>query len=260
MTPSSWDTWANRYRALGHDVIVPGWPGIDNRTPQEVRADPTPLEGLGIKKIVDHYDTIIRRLTAEPIIMGHSFGGIFMQMLLDRGLGIAGVGVEPGQPAGVMTLPFSTLRTGFPILSNPFGINKTRPISKGHFHYTFGNDLDRAESDLEWETSAVHSPNRVFFEGVLSLPKRKTGITRVDFTKKDRAPLLLISGGIDHVAPPAIQKAMLKKYSAGPSLVERVEFPKRSHRIVSQKGWEKVADYALGWALQHASTRNAPSR
>lgn len=259
MTPSSWDTWANRYRALGHDVIVPGWPGIDNRTPQEVRADPTPLEGLSITTIVDHYDSIIRRLTEEPILMGHSFGGIFLQMLLDRGLGIAGVGVEPGQPAGVLRLPLSTLRTGFPILSNPFRINKTKPISKSHFHYTFGNDLSRAESDREWEASAVDSPNRVFFEGVLSLPRKRSGITRVDFAKKDRAPLLLISGGIDHVAPPAIQKAMLKKYSAGPSLVERVEFPGRSHRIVSQKGWEKVADYALGWALRHAGAPDPQS-
>ena len=257
MTPSSWDTWAQRYQDLGHDVIVPGWPGIGDRTPAEVRRNPKPLEGLGITKAVDHYDRIIRDLPAKPIIMGHSFGGIFTQMLLDRGLGIAGVGVEPGQPAGVLTLPWSTLRTGLPILSNPFRINKANRLSTGHFHYTFGNDLGRAESDREWEASAVNSANRIFFEGVLSLPKKKTGITRVDFLKKDRAPLLLISGGIDHVAPPAIQKAMLKKYSAGPSLVERVEFPGRSHRIVSQKGWEEVADYALSWALTHATTNRS---
>ncbi|MEV0247329.1 alpha/beta fold hydrolase [Nocardia sp. NPDC050712] len=256
MTPSSWDTWAGRFRALGHEVIAPGWPGIDNRTPAEVRADPSGLEGVGIVQIVDHYDAIIRALPEPPIIMGHSFGGIFTQMLLDRGLGIAGVGVAPGQPAGILTLPFSTLRTGLPILSNPFRRGKANPISKGHFHYTFGNDLSRAESDREWEASAVNSANRVFFEGVLSLPKGKSGITAVDFRKPDRAPLLLISGEIDHVAPPAIQKAALRKYAAGTALVERVEFPGRSHRLVSQNGWEEIADYALTWALDHATTRN----
>ncbi|WP_345750809.1 alpha/beta hydrolase [Microbacterium rhizophilus] len=257
MTPSSWDTWANRYRAQGHEVIVPGWPGIDDRTPQQVRRDPKPLENRGIVEIVDAYDRIIRALPQQPILMGHSFGGIFIQMLLDRGLAIAGVGVEPGQPAGVLALPFSTLRTGLPILSNPFRMRKANPFSKAHFHYTFGNDLTRAESDREWEKSAVHSVNRVFFEGVLSLPKERTGITRVDFAKPDRAPLLLISGGIDHVAPPAIQKATLKKYAKGPALVERVEFPGRTHRIVSQDGWEEVADYALGWALEHAQLPRA---
>ncbi|MFB7719770.1 alpha/beta hydrolase [Nocardia sp. NPDC056100] len=252
MTPSSWDTWAGRYRERGHQVIVPGWPGIDDRSPAEVRADPSPLKGVGINQIVDHYTDLIEALPEQPIIMGHSFGGIFAQMLLDRGLGIAGVGVAPGQPAGVLALPFSTLRTGLPVLSNPFGRNGASPISKGHFHYTFGNDLSRADSDREWEASAVNSSNRVFFEGVLSLPKQKSGITAVDFTKPDRAPLLLISGEIDHVAPPAIQRATLGKYARGTALVEQIEFPGRTHRLVSQNGWEEIADYALDWALKHA--------
>ena len=252
MTPSSWDTWAERFRARGHEVLAPGWPGIDDRSPADVRRDPSALENVSITEIVDSYDRIIRALPEAPIIMGHSFGGIFTQMLLDRGLGVAGVGVEPGQPAGVLTLPFSTLRTGLPILSNPFRKGKANAFSKSHFHYTFGNDLTRAASDIEWDKSAVNSVNRVFFEGVLSLPRRKSGITRVDFRKPDRAPLLLISGGIDHVAPPAIQRALLQRYAAGPSLVERIEFPGRSHRIVSQDGWEEVADYALDWAVSHA--------
>jgi non-heme chloroperoxidase len=114
-------------------------------------------------------------------------------------------------------------------------------------------------SDREWEASAVDSPNRIFFEGVLSLPRPKSGITRVDFTKKNRAPLLLISGAIDHVAPPAIQKATLRKYAAGPSLVERIEYPGRTHRIVSQEGWEEVADHALEWSMRHALTRQTQS-
>ena len=258
MTPSSWDTWAERFRTRGHEVLAPGWPGIDDRSPADVRRDPSALENVSITEIVDSYDRIIRALPEAPIIMGHSFGGIFTQMLLDRGLGVAGVGVEPGQPAGVLTLPFSTLRTGLPILSNPFRKGKANAFSKSHFHYTFGNDLTRAASDIEWDKSAVNSVNRVFFEGVLSLPRRKSGITRVDFRKPDRAPLLLISGGIDHVAPPAIQRALLQRYAAGPSLVERIEFPGRSHRIVSQDGWEEVADYALDWAVSHARhTRSA---
>jgi pimeloyl-ACP methyl ester carboxylesterase len=253
MTPSSWQGWADRFRAEGHRVLAPGWPGIDDREPADIRSDPSALEGRRIVEIVNHYHGIIRALPQPPIIMGHSFGGIFTQMLLDRGLGVAGVGVAAGQPAGVLALPFSTLRTGLPILARPWRIGKASPLSPGHFHYTFGNDLSRADSDREWEASAVNSVNRVFFEGVLSLPRRRSGITRVDFGKANRAPLLLISGEIDHVAPPAIQKATLKKYRRGAGLVQRVEFPGRSHRLVSQDGWEQIADYALNWALRHSA-------
>ena len=257
MTPSSWNTWAERFRAAGHDVVVPGWPGIDDREVADIRRDPGALKGIGIKQIVDNYERIIRALPGfaegnKPIIMGHSFGGLMTQMLADRGLGSAYVGVAPGQPAGITTLPFSTLRTGFPILSNPFRKNDASPISKGHFQFTFGNDLTRAESDKNWETYAVPSYNRVFFEGVAGAFNEKGGVSHVDYDRADRAPLLLIAGSIDNVVPPAIVNAIFAKYT-GPAIVEKKQYAGRTHRLVSQDGWEEIADYALSWALTHAA-------
>lgn len=261
MTPTSWDTWAERYRALGHEVVVPGWPGIDDRTVEDVRSNPAALKGVGLTQIADHLEAVIRALPSfqagrKPIIMGHSFGGLLTQMLADRGLGSAYVGVEPGQPAGITTLPASTVRTAFPILSNPFDRNGAKPISKAHFHFTFGNDLSRAESDELWEKYAVNSYNRVFFEGVAGAFNEKGGVSHVDFGRADRAPLLILTGEIDHVVPPAIGKAIVKKYTAtgSPAVVDYKEFPGRTHRIVSQDGWEEVADYALTWALSHANS------
>jgi non-heme chloroperoxidase len=261
MTPTSWDTWAERYRALGHEVVVPGWPGIDDRSVADIRSNPAALKGVGLTQIADHLEAVIRALPSfragrKPIIMGHSFGGLLTQMLADRGLGSAYVGVEPGQPAGITTLPASTVRTAFPILSNPFERNGAKPISKAHFHFTFGNDLSRAESDELWEKYAINSYNRVFFEGVAGAFNEKGGVSHVDFGRADRAPLLILTGEIDHVVPPAIGKAIVKKYTAtgSPAVVDYKEFPGRTHRIVSQDGWEEVADYALTWALSHAAS------
>ena len=255
MTPKSWDTWAERFRAAGHEVIVPGWPGIDDRAVADIRRDPEALKGIGIRQIVDHYERIIRALPEKPIIMGHSFGGLFTQMLADRGLGIAYVGVTPGQPAGISTLPLATLWTGTPILSNPFGRNGAKPLTKSHFHFTFGNDLTRAESDRIWEQQAVPSYNRVFFEGVGAAFNEKGGASHVDYGRTDRAPLLIITGERDHVVPPAIGEAIVEKYraSGSPAVVDYREFPGRTHRIVSQDGWEEVADYALEWATSHVT-------
>ncbi|WP_312172200.1 alpha/beta fold hydrolase [Microbacterium sp.] len=255
MTPKSWNTWAEHFRAQGHEVIVPGWPGIDDRSVEDIRRDPSALEGIGLKQIADNYERIIRALPVKPIIMGHSFGGVLTQMLADRGLGSAYVGVAPGQTAGVTALPLSTLWTGTPILSNPFGRNGAKPLSKRHFHFTFGNDLSRAASDALWEEYAVNSYNRVFFEGVTSVLNEKNGVTHVDYARTDRAPLLLIAGEIDHVVPPTIVRAIEKKYrsTGSPAIVERKEYAGRTHRLVSQDGWEEIADYALTWAVAHAS-------
>lgn len=254
MTPRSWDTWAARYRELGHEVLAPGWPGVDDCSPASLRRDASTLKGVGLKEIVDHYETIIRALPRKPIIMGHSFGGLIAQMLADRGLGAAIVGVTPGQPAGITTLPWSTLRSGLPVLWNPFAKRGANPISRAHFRYTFGNDLGRAASDEIYEAQAIPAVNRVFFEGVAGAFNERGGVSHVDYAKPDRAPLLVIAGELDHVVPPAIAKAIIAKYrkAGGPATVEYLEYAGRTHRIVSQTGWEEVADAALDWAVAHA--------
>ena len=255
MTPHSWTPWIDRFRARGHEVLAPGWPGVDDRSVAEVRRDPSALRGVGLAQITDHFDSIIRALPQRPVIMGHSFGGVITQMLADRGLGAACVGVETGQTAGVRRVPLSTARTGLPVLWNPFGRNGASPISKRHFHYTFGNDLPRAESDRRWEELAINSYNRVLFEGVTSVFNGRSGVTRVDYGREQRAPLLVIMGGADHVVPPVIGRDLVERYrsTGSPAVVELKEFPGRTHRIVSQDGWEEVADFALEWAVTHAA-------
>jgi alpha-beta hydrolase superfamily lysophospholipase len=75
----------------------------------------------------------------------------------------------------------------------------------------------------------------------------------VDFDNDDRAPLLLIAGGVDHVVPAAVDRQMAKKQSKSAAVTEYKEFPGRSHFTIGQEGWEEVADYALAWATEHAA-------
>jgi alpha-beta hydrolase superfamily lysophospholipase len=97
MTPLSWERWASHYSDRGHHVLAPAWPGLEVE-PEELRRDPSPLRGLGITDVVDHYNRIIRGLDRPPIIIGHSFGGLYAQLLLDRDLGAAGVAMDTGAP------------------------------------------------------------------------------------------------------------------------------------------------------------------
>ena len=113
----SWEHWVERYTARGHEVIARGWPGMEGDL-DELRSDPSGLDDVGIADVVDHYEAIIGELDQPPIIMGHSFGGAFVQVLLDRGLGAAGVAIDASAVKGITKLPLSTLRAASSGLRN----------------------------------------------------------------------------------------------------------------------------------------------
>ena len=95
-------------------------------------------------------------------------------------------------------------------------------------------------------------PGRVLWQGALANFNPHTP-DRVDFHNDDRAPLLLIAGGVDHVVPAAVDRQMAHKQSKSAAVTEYKEFPGRSHFTIGQEGWEEVADYALDWATAHAA-------
>jgi pimeloyl-ACP methyl ester carboxylesterase len=249
MTPRSWDNWVDHYADRGYRAIAPGWPGV--KDPAETRRDPSALKGLGIKKIVDHYDAIIRELDRPPIIIGHSFGGLTTQLLLDRGLGAAGVAIGTAPPKGVIFLPWSTLRSALPGLKNPFNRDGVDPLTTDQFRYRFTNTESQVDSDRIYEEQYIPGTNRAFFEAAFSnlFPNSPA---KVDFTNSSRAPLLLIAGGADHISPLAVNRTLVKLQRRAPSATELKEYPGRPHYMAGLDGWEEIADYALNWALEHA--------
>jgi pimeloyl-ACP methyl ester carboxylesterase len=133
MTPLSWEHWIDRYERAGYNVLAPAWPGMEG-TVAELRANTAPYARLEIPAILDHYTKIIEGLDSQPIIMGHSFGGAFTEILVDRGLGAAGVGIDPAAVKGVLSVPFSTIRSTFPVLGNPANAHKAVMLSPDQFH------------------------------------------------------------------------------------------------------------------------------
>ena len=249
MTPLSWEHWASHYRERGHNVLAPAWPGLD-KEPEELRRDPSPLRGLSITDVVDHYDRIIRELDSPPIIIGHSFGGIHTQLLADRGLGAAAVALGTGAPKGVLRLPYSTLRAASTALRNPFGKNNVAPLTKKQFYWCFTNSLSREDSDKVYERYYIPGSARPFFQaGYANFNPH--AVTKVDYRNPRRPPLLLVTGTEDRICPPAVLRANFKKQRQAPSATDSKEYPGRCH-FPGQDGWEEVADYILSWTTEHA--------
>src|SRR4051794_14179132 len=247
MTALSWERWVERYEARGLKVIAKSWPGMEGDV-AALREDPSAFDDLGIEEILDHYTNIIEGLDAPPIIMGHSFGAAFTQILVDRGLGAAGVAIDSAPVKGLLNLPPSTLKSSFPVLKNPANRHRAVPLTPEEFHYSFTNTVSEEESLAIYERYAVPGPGKVLFQGALA-NFNPHAATKVDFRNDDRAPLLLIAGGVDHVAPAKLTKANAEHYKHSTAPTVYKEFPGRSHYTLGQEGWEDVADFAIEWAL-----------
>jgi pimeloyl-ACP methyl ester carboxylesterase len=201
LTPRSWERWVDRYTSRGFRVLAPAWPGVEAEV-EALNADPSPIARLTVDRIVDHYEDIVLGLERPPIIMGHSFGGTFTQILLDRGLGAAGVGVASATVKGVRDLPLSTIKVAAPALS-PFKKDQAVPLTAKEFHYAFTNTLSQEESEAIYRRYHVPAAGTVLHEYAFANFHRDAPTT-VDFHREARAPLLFIGFGEDHVMPPKV--------------------------------------------------------
>ena len=255
MTARSWEQWEQRFTERGYKVINTNWPGLEGEV-EALRQDPSPIARLNVRMILDHYEGIITGLERPPIIMGHSFGGAFTQVLLSRGLGAAGVTVDSASVRGVLDLPLSTVRASWPLLRNPLFRHRAVNLTPKQFHYAFTNTLTEEESLKIYDRYNIPGSRNVLLEGANANLNPFTALG-VDFKKNDRAPLLFIAGGNDHIIPASVNRHNAGKYRKSSAITDFVEFPERSHFTVGQPGWEQVADLAQQWALNPATEVSA---
>jgi pimeloyl-ACP methyl ester carboxylesterase len=96
LSARSWDNYVDYFGKRGFVVSVPEWPRKHGDV-EEMRETAEESAGLGVQEIVDHYADLISALEQPPVLIGHSYGGLFVELLLDRGLGRGGVAMSPGR-------------------------------------------------------------------------------------------------------------------------------------------------------------------
>ena len=258
VTPRSWEHWIERYEGKGLRVIAPAYPGFEVEV-EALNADPTPIERVTVPAIIERLEAIVGELESPPIIVGHSAGGVFTQILLDHGFGAAGVTIDSAPTEGVKRIPLSQVRASFPVLKNPANRHKAVGLTFEQWHYTFTNGLPEDEARRLYERYHIPASGEVFWGSALANIHPGRDDTWVNYDNEERA-LLFISGSVDHLMPPSIQRSNAKHYND--NVITEVKEFEGPHLLPAWPGWEKVADYALDWALEHAalpSTRREAS-
>ena len=245
LTPLSWEFFKKRYEDKGYAVHTPPWPHEDVPLEQLRASPPAELKKLTVGKIVDHYDAYIRKLPEAPIIIGHSYGGLLTQKLLDRGLGACGVALDPAPIRGVFPPP-RVLRSALPVFTTFGSWNRVLTMSYDSFATTFAQTLPENLKRPYYDRYIAPTPGRIYWQGALGIG---TGIHRKN---PKRPPLLLGVGEKDITITPFTVMKAYQIQAGTPSRTCFKTFPGRSHFLFAEPGWEDVADYALDWAAKNA--------
>jgi non-heme chloroperoxidase len=253
---SSWDPWRDYFEAKGFATIAPSWPD-DPATVEEARRDPSVLAGKGVAQVTNHMADVIGELTTQPVIIGHSFGGLITQKLAGMGLASSSVVIDPAPFKGVLPLPASTLKSSLPVLGNPANKKKAIALTFKQFRYGWANALTEEEAKELHDTFHIAAPGKPLFQAALAnyTPHSEAS---VDTRAVNRGPMKLLSGGADHTVPWAITNASYKKQRHNVAVTEIEEVPDRGHSLTIDSGWELVADLAHDFVSKHATDLSTP--
>jgi pimeloyl-ACP methyl ester carboxylesterase len=252
VTPRSWEDWIAHYEQKGFTVLAPAYPGFEVEV-EALNTDPTPIEKVTVPQIMERLEGVVGGLDRPPILMGHSAGGVFTQILMDRGYGAVGVAINSAPTEGVKPVPLSQIKASFPVLKNPANRHRAVGLTFEQWQYAFTSTFTEERGRELYERYHIPASGHIFWGSALANIHPGKDDTYVDYKNPNRAPLLFISGSNDHLMPPKIQQSNAKHYKAAGTVTEVKEFD-GPHLLPAIEGWEEVADYALDWALRHATT------
>jgi len=237
-----WDEWQKYFQSKGYSTSAPAWPYKDASV-QELRArhphGDKELALLTLHELVEYHVAIIKSLPEKPIVIGHSYGGLLTQIMVNRDLTAAGVAIHSVPPLGVFPYEFSFLKAGWKSLGIFTSIEETYMMSFEDWQYAFVNGMPLEEQQVAYDTFTIPESKTIARDALTSAAK-------VDF-EKAHAPLLLTAGDTDHIMPAHLNNRNYKAYKNSESVVDYKMSPNKNHFVLGLPTWKEDADYILDW-------------
>jgi pimeloyl-ACP methyl ester carboxylesterase len=238
-----WSEWESYFQNRGFKTITPSWPHKE-ASPEELRnrQPDAGIASIRLAQLTDHFDKIIRQLPQKPILIGHSIGGLIIQILLQRNIAAAGVAIHSVPPRGVFTFKFSFYKASWGPLGFFTSARTSFLMSFRQWQYAFTNGMH-----CEEQTSAYY--NFCTPESKLLVRDGLSKAAKVNFKAK-HDPLLLVSGSDDHFIPASLNYSNYKKYRDKKWVTNYKDFPGRNHFVLGQPTWKEDAGYIAEWLEQ----------
>jgi len=235
-----WDEWRTYFEDKGYNTYAPAWPHKD-ASPEELRnrQPDAMIASNRLADLIDFYAGIARSFPEKPILIGHSIGGLIVQILLQRGLGLCGIAIHSVPPQGIITLKLSFLKAGWGALGFFTSSKKSYLMSFKKWQYAFTNGMDCDAQKLSYYKYAIPESKLVVRDTISSAAK-------INF-RTTRPPLLITAGSSDHAIPASLNYANYRKYKKTGSITDFKEFQDRNHFVLGQPSWKEDADYILAW-------------
>jgi alpha-beta hydrolase superfamily lysophospholipase len=237
---SCWSQWQTFFEQKGYHTLAPAW--LHKDAPAEALRNSQPNEAIASNRLAaltDYFERCARQFKEPPILIGHSIGGLIVQLLLQRGAGAMGIAIHAVPPQGVFTTKLSFLKAGWRALGFFTPVNKAYLISFNTWIYAFTNGMSCDDQKDSYYRFAIP-------ESKLIVRDTTTKAAKVDFSQPHE-PLLFIAGGNDNTIPASLNYSNYKKYKDTASLREYHEFKENNHFVLGQSSWSVTAGYISEW-------------
>jgi pimeloyl-ACP methyl ester carboxylesterase len=235
-----WDEWIEYFEKEGYNCIAPPWPfKVASAEELRNRRDDDAIASNTISSVTDHFKGIIKSLPEKPILVGHSLGGLIVQLLLQEGLGSAGVAIHSFPPSGVNSFRFSFITAIWETMMLFTSTRKTYMISFRKWRSSIANGNSYEEQKQLYYRYAIPESKKIIRDIYRCS-------TRIDFSKI-RPPILFTSGSSDKLVPASLNYWNYKQYATVDSPAGYTEFNNHNHLVFGQPGWKEEAESVLCW-------------
>jgi len=229
----SFETFRQPFEAMGHKVLAPDLRGHGATEPRDR------VVGVSMRDYARDIVALCRTLDEPPILVGHSMGGLVAQMAARKVNPRALVLLAPSPPWGLSGLSLEEVMAAFGAhVANLLTDGSIEPSTALMRHYSLKR-MSRAEAAPVLARMRPESARAV--RETLNWwldPFMTTSIGPGPLPM----PSLVISGQDDRVHPPSTGKLVADRIGG-----KFVTLPHRSHWLLSEPGWEEVAEMILDW-------------